>query len=80
MLYLHIITGSVALLTGLLALVLRKGSVAHKRTGDMFFGAMLLCSRGRIVVGTERRKPVFAGDCSVQSVLDLGGIFGAICT
>lgn len=44
MLYLHIITGSVALLTGLLALVLRKGSVAHKRMGDMFFGAMLLCS------------------------------------
>lgn len=44
MLYLHIITGSVALLTGLLALVLRKGSVPHKRVGDVFFGAMLLCS------------------------------------
>ena len=44
MLYLHIITGSVALLTGLLALVLRKGSVPHKRMGDVFFGAMLLCS------------------------------------
>ena len=33
-----------ALLTGLLALVLRKGSVPHKRMGDVFFGAMLLCS------------------------------------
>lgn len=44
MLSLHIVAGFLALITGSLALVLRKGSTPHKRMGDVFVGAILLCS------------------------------------
>lgn len=41
---LHITGGSVALLSGTTALLARKGSLLHRRTGNIFFVAMLVMS------------------------------------
>jgi len=43
LLWAHITSGALALLCGALALVFKKGSVAHRRSGQVFFVSMLLC-------------------------------------
>lgn len=53
----HIVGGSVALLTGTAAFAVRKGSRWHKRAGTAFFAAMLvMAGTGAIIaaLGTER--------------------------
>ncbi len=44
LLWLHILTGTTGLSTGLLNLVLKKGTKQHRMMGNVFFYAMCLCS------------------------------------
>lgn len=62
-LFLHLATGSVALLSFWTAALLRKGSTRHRRAGDVFLVAMLgLIGSGVPLIAalTERGQPVTA--------------------
>lgn len=49
-LVLHIVSGSAALLSGLVAVIVKKGSVPHKISGKVFFYAMLVTTLGSLVL------------------------------
>jgi len=58
--FIHIFGGCLAIITGFLALSLRKGSRGHRRAGNVFFGAMLIMSAVATYmayVGTEVKGP-----------------------
>ena len=54
----HIGCGSVVLLSGAAALVVRKGSRLHRRFGDVFTVAMLCVGGSSAYIGTTRLQPV----------------------
>lgn len=57
-LVLHIIAGSVGLLTGFIALYARKGGVVHRRSGTVFVYAMLaMCAGGFIIASSRHVAP-----------------------
>jgi hypothetical protein len=41
-LYLHITAGTIALITGLIAIIAKKGGDAHRKAGQWYFGAMAM--------------------------------------
>lgn len=56
----HITFGCLAIITGFLALFLRKGSRNHRRAGNVFFAAMLIMASIAVVMawtGTEVKAP-----------------------
>ncbi len=53
MLYLHIIAGGLGLVVGLLALIFRKGSRNHIRSGNIFFYAMLVATISAIYLSIQ---------------------------
>lgn len=58
--FIHIVCGSTGILTGFLALFLRKGSRPHRRVGNVFVGAMLTMAAAATYmayVGTEVSPP-----------------------
>jgi hypothetical protein len=58
--FIHIVGGSLAIITGFLAMFLRKGSRGHRRAGNVFFCAMLIMSAVATYmafVGTEVKGP-----------------------
>jgi len=63
MLVVHIAGGLIAVLAGSLALVVRKGSRLHRRTGDVFVIAMLFMASGGAYIALRKSQPfnVFAG-------------------
>jgi hypothetical protein len=63
MLVVHIAGGAVAVLAGLTALVVRKGSRLHRRSGDVFTIAMLFMAAGGAYIAWRKSQPfnVFAG-------------------
>lgn len=48
--WVHIGAGAFALVSGALALLVKKGSVLHKRVGVVFFVSMLLCGTASLVL------------------------------
>lgn len=50
LLWTHIVSGSIALLSGLVAFSLKKGSYWHKRSGKLFYWSMITCSLAGIVL------------------------------
>lgn len=63
MLIVHIAGGIIAVLAGLIALVVRKGSRLHRRTGDVFVIAMLFMASGGAYIALRKSQSfnVFAG-------------------
>jgi uncharacterized membrane protein len=63
MLVVHIAGGLIAVLTGCMALVVRKGSLLHRRSGDVFVISMLLMASGGAWIAFRKSQPfnVFAG-------------------
>jgi len=63
MLIVHIAGGIIAVLAGSMALVVRKGSRMHRRTGDVFVIAMLFMAAGGAYIAMRKSQPfnVFAG-------------------
>jgi hypothetical protein len=63
MLIVHIAGGFIAVLAGCMALVVRKGSRLHRRSGDVFVIAMLLMASGGAYIALRKSQPfnVFAG-------------------
>src|SRR3954453_10114634 len=63
MLIVHIAGGMIAVLAGFMALVVRKGSRLHRRTGDVFVISMLFMSSGGAYIALRKSQPsnVFAG-------------------
>jgi uncharacterized membrane protein len=63
MLIIHIAGGMIAVLAGSAALVVRKGSWLHRRTGDVFVIAMLVMAAGGAIIALRKSQPfnVFAG-------------------
>ncbi|HEV7485552.1 MAG TPA: DUF2306 domain-containing protein [Thermoanaerobaculia bacterium] len=63
MLVIHIAGGMIAVLAGSIALVVRKGSLMHRRTGDVFVIAMLFMASGGAYIAMRKSQPfnVFAG-------------------
>jgi uncharacterized membrane protein len=63
MLVVHIAGGLVAVLAGSMALVVRKGSRMHRRSGDVFVISMLLMASGGAYIAFMKSQPfnVFAG-------------------
>jgi hypothetical protein len=63
MLVVHIAGGLVAVLSGSMALVVRKGSRLHRRSGDVFVISMLLMAAGGAYIALRKSQPfnVFAG-------------------
>src|SRR5690242_8969033 len=58
--FIHIVAGSLGILSGALALSLRKGSRLHRQAGNVFFASMLSMSAlGAYMafVGTEVKRP-----------------------
>jgi uncharacterized membrane protein len=63
LLILHILAGSVGLLTGTVAMAVRKGGNLHRASGNVFTGAMLTLATSAFCLarmshsgGGERRK------------------------
>lgn len=54
LLVLHIATGFIALIAGLLAIVSRKGGQLHKRSGSIFFWCMVTVSLSAVVLSALR--------------------------
>ena len=54
----HIVSGSLALLSGAVALLVRKGSRPHRRFGDVFTIAMLCMGSSSAYIGTMRSQPL----------------------
>ena len=49
-LYIHIICGTIALLSGIIPMITKKGSVAHTRSGWVYFWAMAgVCLSGLVM-------------------------------
>jgi hypothetical protein len=63
MLVVHIAGGLIAVLAGCMALVVRKGSRLHRRSGDLFVIAMLFMAAGGAYIALRKSQPfnVFAG-------------------
>jgi len=63
MLIVHIAGGVIAVLTGFTALVVRKGSRLHRRTGDVFVISMLFMASAGAYIALRKSQPfnVFAG-------------------
>jgi uncharacterized membrane protein len=63
MLVVHIAGGLIAVLSGSMALVVRKGSRLHRRSGDVFAISMLLMAAGGAYIALTKSQPfnVFAG-------------------
>src|SRR4051794_37579830 len=63
MLVVHIAGGFIAVLSGCLALVVRKGSRLHRRSGDVFVISMLVMAAGGAYIALRKSQPfnVFAG-------------------
>jgi hypothetical protein len=63
MLVVHIASGVIAVLAGSMALVVRKGSRPHRRSGDVFAISMLLMAAGGAYIAFMKSQPfnVFAG-------------------
>jgi uncharacterized membrane protein len=63
MLVVHIAGGLIAVLAGCLALVVRKGSRLHRRSGDVFVISMLLMASGGAWIAFRKSQPFngFAG-------------------
>jgi uncharacterized membrane protein len=63
MLVVHIAGGLIAVLSGSMALVVRKGSRLHRRSGDVFAISMLLMAAGGAYIALMKSQPfnVFAG-------------------
>lgn len=54
LLLLHIATGFIALLTGMLAILSRKGGMLHKRSGSIFFWCMVTVALTAVVLSAMR--------------------------
>lgn len=52
LIYFHALFGGIALLSGLLALLFRKGKNTHKKTGKLFYYAMLLSAITALIIST----------------------------
>ena len=63
MLIVHIAGGMIAVLAGSIALIVRKGSRMHRRSGDVFVVAMLFMAAGGAYIAMRKSQPfnVFAG-------------------
>jgi hypothetical protein len=63
MLIVHIAGGMIAVLTGFTALVVRKGSWLHRRSGDVFAISMLFMAAAGAYIALRKSQPfnVFAG-------------------
>ena len=63
MLVVHIAGGVIAVLAGFIALIVRKGSRLHRRTGDVFVIAMLFMAAAGAYIALRKSQPfnVFAG-------------------
>ena len=44
LLYLHILTGSISLLVGLIVILLKKGNNQHEKLGSLFYYSMIISS------------------------------------
>lgn len=69
--WLHIVTGSLALVTSLLPLVVRKGSAFHNKTGKLFIVSIVVSSLAGTVLGLVKTSPLlfFVGILSCWSAL-----------
>jgi hypothetical protein len=56
--YIHITGGSLALLTGLAAMVLPKGSWGHRKSGNIFFVSMLMLSIAGVILASTKDRNV----------------------
>lgn len=57
MLYLHIAAGSIALLAGLVPFFTPKGNKLHKRTGKVFYWAMMIISFTAVIISVHKSIP-----------------------
>lgn len=48
--WVHVVTGTLALLAGTVALIVKKGGTWHKRSGKLFFWSMMVCGMVAILV------------------------------
>ena len=56
-LIIHILAGTISLLTGPLSIIVKKGGWAHRKAGIVFFYSMLAVSASALVLGTLHRIP-----------------------
>jgi uncharacterized membrane protein len=75
LIYTHAGFGGIALLTGLLALIVKKGSSAHKKTGKLFFYAMLTSAIMALVISVlpNHESPFLFGVGIFSSYFILSG-------
>jgi len=61
--YVHVPLGSLALLTGAIALIAKKGSTIHKTSGKLFFFSMLIAAIASFVISVlpEHENPFLLG-------------------
>ncbi len=75
LIYTHAGFGGIALLTGLLALIVKKGSSVHKKTGKLFFYAMLTSAIMALVISVlpNHESPFLFGVGIFSSYFILSG-------
>lgn len=56
MLFMHIAGGTVALVSGLVAMLTEKGGKAHRLAGKIYFGGMTAVFVGAVIVAIGHRK------------------------
>lgn len=69
----HIIAGTIGLLTGPLAIVVKKGGWAHRKSGIVFFYTMLVVAATALVLGTLHHIPFLIAVGVFSAYMNLTG-------
>ena len=69
----HIVAGTIGLLTGPLAILFKKGGLAHRRSGIVFFYTMLVVAATALVLGTLHNIPFLIAVGIFSAYMDLTG-------
>lgn len=56
-LFIHIISGSIGLISGSLNILLKKGGKTHRRIGNVFYGGMILSSTSSLILSYLHLNP-----------------------
>lgn len=69
----HIIAGTIGLITGPMAIIFKKGGWAHRKSGIVFFYAMLVVASTALVLGTLHDIPFLIAVGVFSAYLDISG-------